>query len=237
MVKVLILEDEEYNREFIKQILREVKGISEIFDTSNGSEAVTWATENHPHIALLDIELSSQTVNGLDVARTIRESIEDIYIIFVTGYSGYAVESYDVHPYGYILKPIKVVKLQELIEEIIQRLERNDQLMSNVLTVRMKDEIIHINKQDILFIEIVDHKSIIHTQETAWEMRKGLAEFEAVLGSDFLRVHRSFIVNMTKIKKTRETYDRAYEIEFWNYPQRALMSRNYYPKYRERFCP
>jgi len=234
MTKVLILEDEEYNREFIKQILSEIPGVTQTFATSSAREAVAWAKENQPHIALLDIELSNQQDNGLEVARLIRQATEDTYIIFVTGYAHYAVDSFDVHPYGYVLKPIKIVKFQDLVEEIISRLEQSDKMISDVFTVRVKDDIIHINSRDIIFIEVDNHKSIIHSLRTTWEIRKGLDEIAGMLGIDFLRVHRSFIVNLTKIKKIRETYDRSYEIEFWDYPKIALMSRYYFPKYKER---
>ncbi|PKM77282.1 MAG: DNA-binding response regulator [Firmicutes bacterium HGW-Firmicutes-15] len=237
MIKVLLLEDEEYNREFLKQILKEVVGIAEIFDVQSGKEAIDWALENHPHIALLDIELTNQKENGLDVARAISQSLKDTYIVFVTGYSKYAVDSFDVHPYGYILKPIKIPKFQELIAEIVYKIKHQNQLISDVFTVRIKNEMLHINYKDIIFIEVENHKSIIHTKGATWEMRKGLDEIEGMLGPDFLRVHRSFIVNLTKIKKTKETYDRSYEIEFMNYSKTALMSRYYYPKYREHFEP
>ncbi|NLN86264.1 MAG: response regulator transcription factor [Syntrophomonadaceae bacterium] len=235
MINALILEDEEYNRDFIRQILSVIPEITNIFTTSSGEEAYAWAKENQPQIALLDIELAGQTANGLDVARGIDQLNNDMYIVFVTGYSKYAVESFDVHPYGYVLKPIRISQFKELIEEIVCRLEQVKQKPSGVLTIRVKNEMIHINHSDIIFIEAGNHKTIIHSLEAIWEVRKGLDEVKNILGADFVRVHRSFVVNMTKIKKTRETYDRSYEIEFWDYPETALMSRYYYPKYKDFF--
>ena len=110
MINALILEDEEYNRDFIGQILSVIPEITNIFTTSSGEEAYAWAKENQPQIALLDIELAGQTANGLDVARRIDQLNNDMYIVFVTGYSKYAVESFDVHPYGYVLKPIRIAQ-------------------------------------------------------------------------------------------------------------------------------
>jgi len=235
MPKALILEDEEYNREFIKQIVSEIPGITKIFATSIGLEAIEWARANCPQIALLDIELSNQKANGLDVAREISKLKDDIYIVFVTGYSKYAVESFEVHPYGYVLKPIKIAHLKDLLGEIIARIEQVKLIESDILTIKVKNEILHLNYNDIIFVEVDSHKSLIHSLGTVWEVRKSLDEIESILGEEFLRVHRSFIVNLTKVKKVRETYDRSYEIEFWNYPEIALMSRYYFPKYKERF--
>lgn len=235
MIKALILEDEEYNREFIHQNLRLITAISNIFATSSGEEAYAWAAENQPDIALLDIELDGQKHNGLDVARRISQLNNEMYIVFVTGYSKYAVESFDVHPYGYVLKPIKITLFRDLIEEIVSRLEQTRQRSSRMLTVRVKNEIIHINLCDITYIEAGNHKSIIHTRDATVEARKTLDEIEVLLGEDFLRVHRSFIVNLTKIKRITETHDRSYQIEFQDDPNIALMSRYYYPKYKELF--
>lgn len=235
MIKALILEDEDYNREFIHQNLRLITAISNICATSSGKEAYTWAKENQPDIALLDIELDGQKHNGLDVARRISQLNNEMYIVFVTGYSKYAVESFDVHPYGYVLKPIRITLFRDLIEEIVSRLEQTRQRSSGMLTVRVKNEIIHINNSDIIFIEAENHKSLIQTGDATVETRKTLDEIEALLGEDFLRVHRSFIVNLTKIKRITETHDRSYQIEFQDHPNIALMSRYYYPKYKELF--
>ncbi len=235
MIKALILEDEEYNREFIYQNLSLITAITNIFATSSGEEAYAWAKENHPDIALLDIELVGQKYNGLDVARRISRLNNDMYIVFVTGYSKYAVESFEVHPYGYVLKPIKISHLRDLLEEIIARIKQVRLTKSNVLTVKVKNEILHLNYEDIIFMEVDNHKSHIHSLGEVWEVKKSLDEIESIIGDEFLRVHRSFIVNLAKVKKVRETYDRSYEIEFWDYPKTALMSRYYLPKYKERF--
>lgn len=235
MTKVLILEDEEYNREFIKQILSEIPGITQIFATPTGQEAIEWARANHPQIALLDIELCNQKANGLDVAREISRLMNDTYIIFVTGYSKYAVESFEVHPYGYVLKPIKIAHLTDLIEEIIARINQEKFTESNILTVKVKNEILHLDYNEIFFIEVNGHISLVHSFGEELEVRKSLDEIESMLGEEFLRVHRSYIVNLAKVKKVRETYDRSYEVEFWGYPKTALMSRHYFPKYKERF--
>jgi len=235
MSKALILEDEEYNREFIKQILSDIPGITEIFATPIGPEAIEWARENHPQIALLDIELANQRSNGLDVAREISRLKDDAYIVFVTGYSKYAVESFEVHPYGYVLKPIKIAQLIDLLEEIVDRIQQRKQIQSNVLTVKVKNDILHLNYDDLIFVEVDNHKSVIHSLGEVWEVKKSLDEIEGILGEEFLRVHRSFIVNLTKVTKVRETNDRSYEIEFGDYPKTALMSRYYFPKYKEHF--
>lgn len=235
MLKVLLLEDEENTREFIKRLILELPGITQVFDTSSGEEAIAWAETSQPDLILLDIELETNSPNGLDVAKAIYKFNKDAYIIFVTGYSQYAVDSFEVHPYSYVMKPINIARFKQLIAEIIDKVECHSKPKSDVLTFRAKNEVVHINTNDIIFIEAQRHKTFINTQEVIWESRKSLDEFENLLSSDFLRIHRAFIVNLKRIKKTREVLDRSYEIEFWDYPKRALMSRYYYSQYKKYF--
>ena len=78
-------------------------------------------------------------------------------------------------------------------------------------------------------------KSIINAKSGQWATYKPLEELEKQMNPDFVRVHRSFIVNIKQIKTVKEVYDRAYEIELKDYAQRIPMSRNAYSKYKHRF--
>ncbi|NLW90740.1 MAG: response regulator transcription factor [Syntrophomonadaceae bacterium] len=234
MVNLLLLEDDEYNRAFYTGVLRKIPKISCLFDTSDGTEALKWASNNYPHISLLSIDLKHDN-SGLAIARQMRTIFNDTYIVFMSYHAQYAVESFDVHPYSYLLKPVSSWQLNSLVQDIIQHIESRNECLYEIIPIKMKNEIVHLKKQDIIFIEIQDHLSIIHTQMTTWKTRKSLDEFESILGLDFLRVHRSYIVNINKIKSVKMIYDRSFEIELWDYPQKVLMSRYFYPKYRQLF--
>lgn len=235
MLKVLILDDDENTREFFKKLVVEVPGVTEIFDTANGKAAISWAEANQPNLILLDIELETDNLNGLDVAKCIYEFNKDAYIIFITGYSQYAIDSFEVHPYSYITKPINITKFKQLIAEIVELVGSLGKSKSDILTFKSKNEVIHINTNDIIFLEAQRHRTIIYTQTGICQIRRSLDEVEKILPSKFLRIHRSFIVNIQKIKRTTEVLDRSYEIEFLDCTQKAHMSRHYYSKYKECF--
>ncbi|MDD4411940.1 MAG: LytTR family DNA-binding domain-containing protein [Syntrophomonas sp.] len=235
MLKVLLLEDDDYTREFLNKLLSEISGITEIFATSSGEEAISWAEINQPQLLLFDIELGGNSSNGLFVANAIYTFNKDAYIIFLTGYSQYALDSFAVHPYSYMLKPINIAKFKDLIAEIVDKVQAQSKINSDILALKNRYETMHINKNDILFIEARRHRAVIHTLGNHLELNKSLDELETMLGSGFLRVHRSYIVNLKKIKKTKEIVDRSYEIEFCDCPKTAFMSRTYYSHYKEYF--
>lgn len=233
MIRVLILEDEDYNREFLRKLLETIPEVSEILDTADGEEAIQLARDQHPDLMLLDVELGSSKLNGLEAARSIYSFNKESYMVFVSGYSKYALDSFDVHPYGYIMKPIHIKRFQALIQEIAVLIEKDKNISLDSIALKSNNEIIHINKDEIVFIEVQHKISLIHTNNQLFELRRSLDEIEKHLDNRFLRVHRSYIVNLNKIKRIVEMHDRTYQIEFFDYPEPAYMSRQSYPIYKK----
>lgn len=233
MANDLPLDNEDYTREFLELLLSKNKGISHIFVATDADEAIAWAKTHVPQLIMFDIEINNDGPNGLAATNAISKIKKEAYFLFITGCSNYSFDSLKVQPYGYILKPIEVSKFKSLILEIANKVR--DNYNPEILTLKIKDELVHINRSEIIFVEALNHKSIIHTRSETWESRINLDQLEARLGNGFLRVHRSFLVNLSKVRKTKVILDRSYEISFYDYPQKALMSRYYYPKYREYF--
>lgn len=232
MLNILLLEDEKYTRMFFKKLLYEIPEVLLVIDTSNGKEAIQLARQNDFNLILLDIELMDDDINGLQVAKQIYEFNKEAYYVFVTAYAKYAVSSFAVHPYSYVLKPIVIDDFKALIKEIADRVNRNER-QNNNLIIQSADGKEFINMDDIIFIEIENKKSIIHSKHQKWYIYKSLDQINTQLNDSFLRVHRSYIVNKKQIKKIKAVWDRSYEIEFWDYPMKAQMSRYQYKKHKE----
>lgn len=235
MIDVLILEDEECTREFFKELLLSHPDISAVFDTSNAGEAIRLAKEHRPELFLLDIELCGQDMNGLEVAKQIYSQHPDSFLVFITGYYQYAIDSFAVHPYSYQIKPINVNDFNDLINEIVSKVETSRLASADHLVFRTKDGITHISKEHVIFVEKVNGRSLIHTYDGKHEIYRTLDELEQQLGNNFIRVHRSFIINLKHVSKVREIYDRSYEVHFNEYPELALMSRYHFKKYKKIF--
>ncbi|MCR2045566.1 LytR/AlgR family response regulator transcription factor [Anaerosalibacter massiliensis] len=238
MIKILILEDEDYTRKFIKKIVMENTSASEIFDTSSGKEAISLAREHLPEIAMLDVELESEDLNGLEISRIIHKISPETKIVFITGHSKYAVSAFDVHPYDYILKPINVKRLIETIVTLTNYVDKTSSTKSkgmNRIVVKNGGEMFFIAVKDILYAERLAGDTIIHDEKNTYNVQDSLQELENKLGDSFLRVHKSYIVNEEKIKKVLEIGERVYQIEFLNSDKVALMSRTGFKEFRERF--
>ncbi len=228
MLRILLLEDEDYTRRFIKKLITESSVDFEIYDTDKGKEAIAIARKYRPHIALLDIELGeNENLNGLEIAELIKNISPEIKFIFITGYSKYALDSFSVHPYDYILKPIDTEKVINTLNELGNtiNLKRDDTVSFDRIIVQNKGEIIYISLDEIIFIETQHRGTIIHCEDGIYPNPQILSNIEKQLGEHFIKTHKSFIVNRNKIRRIKQVADRSYEIEFTKTDRTALMSR------------
>jgi len=241
MASILLLEDEPYTRRFLKKLVSENPFVDQVVDTSSGNEAISLAREHKPNIALLDIELApEEELNGIQVANNIYDFGPETFFVFTTGYSQYAVESFAVHPYDYILKPVKKDKVNEIISSLADKVKKRNGARSSPdkIMIKVKNEISMIAPGDILFIEKQDKFNLVHTVNNIYKTNhQTLGELEDKLGCIFLRVHKSFIANLDRISKIREVSNRSYEIYFNGYDKTALMSRYKFEEHKQRFTP
>lgn len=225
---------------FLKKLVSENPLVDKVFDTPSGSEAISLAREHKPDIVLLDIELAPEEgLNGIQVAKNIYDFSPETYFVFITGYSQYAVDSFAVHPYDYIIKPVKKEKFTELISSLAGKIKRGNGVRNSPekMMIKVKNEILMITPGDILFIEKQDKFNLIHTGSNVYKIHQTLVELEDKLGDSFLRVHKSFIANLDKISRIREVSSRSYEIFFDEYNKVALMSRYKFEEHKHRFTP
>ncbi|TEB05790.1 Transcriptional regulatory protein YpdB [Pelotomaculum schinkii] len=240
MVSILLLEDEHYTRRFLKKLVSENPFVDQVIDTSSSQEAISLARQHKPSIVLLDIELApEEELNGIQVAKNIYDFSSETYFVFITGYAQYAIESFAVHPYDYILKPVKKDRVNEVISSLADKVKRKQDAGSSPEKMMFKagNEIFMIAPGEILFIEKRDKVSLIHTGGNVYRVQQTLGELEEKLGDNFSRVHRSFIVNLNKVSRIEEVSNRSYEIGFAGYGKTALMSRYKFKEYKHRFTP
>lgn len=231
MFEVLILEDEEYNLEFLKKIINQIPEVSGVYATSSADEAIALAQNHKPECVLLDIELSPGGSNGLTVAKSIFSHNRDCFIVFITGYAKYALQSFSVHPYDYIVKPINKAKLRALIKELSGKVHQHKFNTSGVIVFKGKGEVYQIHKDEIVYIEKFGNIAHVYTGNEILKVHQSLDEIQSELNGDFFRSHKSYLINLNKIRKVTKNRNRSYKVEFYDYDQTAMMSRYRYEDY------
>lgn len=169
-------------------------------DTFPSAEAFLFFYEEQKDydILLLDIEMTG--IDGVTLARTIRRDNEAVQIVFITGYSDYIAEGYDVAALHYLMKPIKEEKLFQVLDRALEKLRRNEK----TLTLELSGEVLRIPLYEILYFEVYKNYVTIHGK-TDYKVKKTLGDFQPLLDERFFRVGRSYILNLTKVERITKT--------------------------------
>ena len=220
-VKLLVVEDDMIIAANISLQLTnlgyEVTGI-----VPRGEEAIHHAQANRPDIILLDINLRG-TLDGIKTAHAIHQ-LWDIPIIYVTANTDEATfnRAKATHPYAFIAKPIKTIDLQRAIELTISRIADDHYkslrvestrsaetpfILSDRIFVRHKEKMIRIVIETILYVEADRNYCHIHTKDKEYVLTTTLKVMEDKLPAHlFLRVHRSYLINLTQVDEVAENY-------------------------------
>lgn len=145
-------------------------------------------------ILLLDVEMPG--MDGLTLARKIRQSDDGLQIIFVTGYDQYIADGYDVAAFHYLIKPVKKEKLFEVITKAALLIKHRDKhifLNANRTTVK-------VALQSIIYIEASQNYVDVYTTTDTYHVKMSLTAIEDLLDESFFRTGKSFIVGLRYVK-------------------------------------
>ncbi len=202
--KIAVCDDSVIDREYVISFLRkwaEDKQQNVEIQSFVSSEQFLFQYEEEKDydILLLDIEMGE--MDGVSLAKKIRHGNERIQIVFVTGFPDFIAEGYEVDAVHYLLKPIREEKLRICLDKAV----RNLGIKEDVVFLQINNEMEKYTKREISYIEVFAHACTLHTISGDIEVKVSITELEKKLGQGFVRTHRSFLVNMEKIKRITRT--------------------------------
>lgn len=213
-INVLIVEDESIVAKDIQHSLKKL-GYNVLGICSTGEDAIKSTEELMPDIVLMDIMLKGQ-MNGIEAAAQIRET-NNIPVIFLTAYADENTLSKAKvsEPFGYIIKPFKEIDLHTSIEMAMYKHEKENNLkkerdflysivenkeFKDILFVKSNSKLVKVKTSDIFYVEALKDYVVVNTATTRYTIHSTMKDIEKKLpASDFIRVHRSFIVRIDKI--------------------------------------
>lgn len=196
MLRVAICEDEKSMGEYLKRLIE--RGIAdrkncriEVF--SSGEELLKKGKGFD--IYFLDIDLKE--MSGIDTARSLRQESGAV-IVFVTALKEYVFDAFDVQAFQYLLKPINEEKFFRVLKQAVAECEPRRH--SEPLVIRVKGLYRNVPRESILYAENEGRKIVLHLKEEQISYYARMSELEAVLGDDFFRCHRGYLVNLNAVK-------------------------------------
>lgn len=164
------------------------------------AEALLFAydADKRVDILLLDVELPG--LNGMDLARQVRQGDRRVQIVFISGYGEYLPDGYEVEALHYLLKPVDTQKLFTVLDRALQRLDA----CARGLLVDSDEGLCRLELAQIRWLEVQGNYVTIHAGRD-YTLKKPLKELEPQLDSSFFRAGRSFLVNLRFVKKVTHT--------------------------------
>ena len=191
------------------------------YSTTNPNDLLKFVKNNPTDVLLLDIDLKSST-SGLQIAEKIRAVDKDIYIIFVTGHFEFGMVAYRYKTFDFLQKPLT----KERFEETILRLY-SDIFGNKTDYIKLDNDKTVIKENTIRFIKKDGMKVIFHTDTRDYETYSSFSKISDMLPYNFVRCHKSYIVNIDKITDI----DMNDNLVFFNKTDKCYIG----PKYKNNF--
>ena len=202
-IRIAICDDSEVYRKYLMDLLQEWGRAHEHvcrFSQFVSAEALLFAWEDHQDVSIFLLDIEMPGMNGVELARQIRQRNAQAQIVFITGYSEYMAIGYDVEALHYLVKPIEGEKLYAVLDRAVARLQRQEP----TLRIDQHGVLTRVPVSKIRYIEVNRNYVTIHV-DTAYEIRRSMKEIEALLDKRFLRIGRSCIVNLTYVLQVSKT--------------------------------
>ncbi|MBP3595417.1 MAG: response regulator transcription factor [Lachnospiraceae bacterium] len=200
---IAVCDDSTADRQYIRNLLTEwaaLVGHSVVIYEFSSAEQFMFEYEDKQDydILLLDIEMGE--MDGVTLAKKIRQVNEMVQIVFITGYSDYIAEGYEVAALHYLMKPVKQEKLFEVLHRAAEKVQKNEQC----LTLENGGELMRIPLYQIRYVDVQHNYVTVHAKEEV-TVKKTLGDIEDSLDERFFRVGRSAIVNLSCISRVTKT--------------------------------
>lgn len=248
-IGALIVDDEPLARQRVHRLLEGEKDITILGECSDGVEAISQIRSKKPDIVFLDVQMPE--VDGFDVLGALSQ--EDMpLVIFVTAYDQHAVRAFEVHAIDYLLKPFEderflqsLQRAREAVQQgtIAASTQRLVELLNETraerggtkrIMVRTGGHISFLRTADIDWIEAQGDYVSLHCQGKRHLIRENIGDLEhRVQPEGFIRIHRSTIINITRIKELQPLFHGDYTVVLVD-GSRLTMSRSFRERFFER---
>ena len=234
LIKTLIVDNDINCIKILRKELKAFPFIKIEGELNSPQDVDPFLHSNDIDLIFLDIEMGN--IDGISLARDIKEIHPNALIIFVTGHPGFALEGYEVYPVDFLIKPINTQRLEKALSKVKEitasRLNKDNYRIGinidNGIKIININEILYIEKQGRKISVVCKNNEIIYSRESMKNLETLFASF------NFYRPHQSFLVPIKQIKAIYpDKYTRSYTLELIDSKINIPVSRNKYSGLKE----
>ncbi len=219
-IRTLLVDDEEIAIHRLKKVLNNYSEIQIIGEVKDGKSAIAFINHQRPDLVFLDIQMPE--FNGFEV---LSHLVYTPIIVFVTAYEEYAIKAFEKNSIDYLLKPVEDKRLALTMKRISEHIagqmnmllklkkfisDKETENIISTIPVKIGNKINFVNVADVCYFEAKDKYVYIHTENDEKLIEYSLTYLQDRLPGQFLRVHRSFIINKLKLKELHKYFKGTY---------------------------
>ena len=244
MEKVMLVEDESGIRLVLRKIIERHGGFEIVGEADNFADAVVQFGRLRPDVVFMDIGIKGE--NGVECARIMTDLAPKTKIVFATAHAEYMSDAFELYAFDYLVKPFDLARVEKTLNRIKaqsepkmpesgQRVSRTGSGLSRIL-VKGRESMSFVDFDEIILVQRENNSTVIYTATDSFVTSAKMGDIEKKLdGERFLRSHKSYIINLTKIK-TIEPYGRwTYIVNFKDIDKDALLTQENYEIIKQRF--
>ena len=233
-VHALVVDDEALARRNLTVLLRRDPDIGSVAECESGLEAVEQIRKSKPDLVFLDVQMPE--CGGFDVLELLGSDLPPT-IIFVTAYDEYALRAFEAGALDYLLKPFDDARFGRALNRAKEKLAHYlppQPRAAERLVVRSQGQVLFLSVEDIDWIEAAGYYACLHVGSDTHILRRSLSELEQDLGDEkFIRIHRSIVVNVERIRALELQTSGEYEVVLQS-KVRLRLSRRYRKRFQDR---
>ena len=202
--RIAICDDEQNQIEYITSIVASWsahEGHGCEIRTFASAEAFLFEYEEDKAYDILLLDVEMKNINGIELAKRIRKDNNRAEIIFITSHFEFVGEGYEVDALHYLIKPISVEKLTQVLTKAAEKLS----VEPPSVVISCEGETVKLYESDILYVESFLHYIVIHTKDNEYKIKENISVFENKVSDVFYRIHRSYLVSLEYITRISRT--------------------------------
>lgn len=207
---MLVVDDEQHARDDLAWLLRQAEGVCEVLDVDSGAAALRLLNEREDIDGVfLDVQMPG--LDGVELAKVLRNYRRSPAIAFVTAYDEYAVDAFDLNVCDYLVKPVADERLADTLQRMRERVAGAEPTAANPtaldrLVARVGDRQVTIERGDVTVIEAAGDYVRVTTDEGSYLVRDSISSLtSAWSGAGFVRIHRSHLVQLDAVDEVRSS--------------------------------
>jgi two-component system response regulator AlgR len=240
-MKVLIVDDEPPARERLRSLLAEIPGTDLVGEAVNGQEALARTNELAPDVVLLDVRMPG--MDGIEVAQHLNAFTEPPAVIFTTAFDEYAVNAFDAHAVGYLLKPVRKEKLAAALDRAGRLTRPQLQKIAAASNEKRRTHIAARRREGLRLIPIEEIQYFLAEQKYTTVrhvsgedlIEDSLRSLEEELDDTFVRIHRNALVSVRYLERIERNSDGQYFVRLRGCDAPLQVSRRMAGELRDRF--